>query len=101
MRMRVVGAEAAVHGFALAGVRGDIVRSVEELHTALNAMFADESVAIILLTEDSASLDREWVNELKMRSTIPLLVEIPGPGGVSPDRPSLSDVVQRLTGIRI
>ena len=99
-RIRVVGAEAAVHGFALAGVRGDIAASAEELHTALAAALADDSVGIILLTEDAASLDREWIDNLKMRS-IPLIVEIPGPDGVSPDRPSLSEVVQQMTGVRI
>ena len=100
MRMRVVGAEAAVHGFALAGVRGDVVASVEELHTALAAALADDHVGIILLTEDAASLDREWIDQLKMRS-IPLIVEIPGPDGASSKRPSLQDVVQQMTGVRI
>lgn len=100
MRMRVVGAEAAVHGFALAGVRGDVAASAEELHTALAAAMADNSVAIILLTEDAASLDRTWVDEIKLQSS-PLIVEIPGPAGPDPDRPSLSDVVQQMTGVRI
>ncbi len=101
MRMRVVGAEAAVRGFALAGVNGEVVTTAEELHTVLNATLKDDNVGIILVTEDVASLDRDWIDELKVRSTVPLLVEIPGPGGRSPDHPTLGEVVRRTTGVRL
>ncbi|MGC9397856.1 MAG: V-type ATP synthase subunit F [Anaerolineae bacterium] len=101
MRMRVVGAEAAVRGFALAGVGGEIVTTTEELHAALNAALNDESVGIVLLTEDAASLDREWIDEAKVRSTVPLIVEVPGPGGPDSERPALGEVVRRITGVRI
>jgi vacuolar-type H+-ATPase subunit F/Vma7 len=50
--MLVIGSEDAVWGFALAGVRGQVVKSDEELSMALDAVLADKTVDIVLVTED-------------------------------------------------
>ena len=99
--MLVIGSEDAVWGFALTGVRGKIVKTRQELLQALEPAMADESLGIVLITEDVADLARSRVDMLKVRSTIPLLVEIPGPTGPSPDRPPLSDVIRRTIGVKI
>jgi vacuolar-type H+-ATPase subunit F/Vma7 len=39
--------------------------------------------------------------QLKLRSTVPLVVEIPGPEGPPSDQLALSEVVQRVIGIKI
>jgi vacuolar-type H+-ATPase subunit F/Vma7 len=41
------------------------------------------------------------IDYLAAHSTIPLVVEIPGPGGPREDRLSLSEVIRRTTGVRI
>ena len=99
--MLVIGSEDAVWGFALAGVRGQVVRTREEMAQALNAALADEKVDILLVTDDVAELARERVDTLKTRSTTTLVVEIPGPAGPSPDRPTLSEVIRRTIGVKI
>ena len=101
MKLLVIGNQDAVWGFALAGVRGQIVNTAEELDRALDAALADEEVGIVLVTEDAANLARQRVELLMVRSTTPLVVEIPGPEGPSPDRPSLSDVIRRTIGVKI
>lgn len=98
--MFVIGSPDAVRGFALAGVRGRIVETAEELNRALDAALA-EDIDILLVTEDVADLDRERVDTLMVRSTAPLVVEIPGPGGPSPERASLSELIRRTIGVRI
>jgi vacuolar-type H+-ATPase subunit F/Vma7 len=53
------------------------------------------------VTEDVAELIEARMEQLKLRSTVPLVVEIPGPEGVSPDRPSLNEMVLSAIGVRL
>jgi V/A-type H+-transporting ATPase subunit F len=101
MKLLVIGNPDAVRGFALAGVRGQIAATDEELNRALDTALADEEVGIVLVTEDVADLARRRVDMLMVRSAVPLVVEIPGPEGPSPDRPPLSEVIRRTIGVRI
>lgn len=97
----MIGSQDAVWGFSLAGVRGQIVTTAEELNQALDAALENEELGIVLITEGVADLARQRVEEAMIRSTTPLVVEIPGPEGPSPDRPSLSEVIRRTIGVRI
>jgi vacuolar-type H+-ATPase subunit F/Vma7 len=99
--MLVIGSEDAVWGFALAGVRGQVVATAEEVNHALDTVLTDEKTDIVLVTEDVADLARQRVDTLKIRSTHPLVVEIPGPAGPNPDRPPLSEVIRKTIGVRI
>ena len=101
MKVIVIGHPEAVQGFALVGVQGTIATSAEEVNQALNEALSAENIGIILITEDVSSLIEERMDQLKLRSTVPLVVEIPGPQGTDPDRPSLNAVIQRAIGIKI
>jgi V/A-type H+-transporting ATPase subunit F len=99
--MLVIGSEDAVWGFALAGVRGKVVKSGEELNQTLDTVLADNTVDIVLVTEDVADWARQRVDTLKIRSTRPLVIEIPGPAGPDPDQPTLSEIIRRTIGVKI
>jgi V/A-type H+/Na+-transporting ATPase subunit F len=101
MKVLVIGHPDAVLGFSLAGVHGQAVSTVEELNHALDAAFAAKDAGIILVTQDVARLIQPRMEDLKLHSTIPLVVEIPSPEGVSPDEPTLSEVVLRAIGIKL
>jgi V/A-type H+-transporting ATPase subunit F len=101
MRILVIGHPEAVLGFSLVGVHGQAATSTEEVNQALDRALALPDVGIILVTEDVASLIEERMTKLKLRSTVPLVVELPGPQGEPPDQPSLSDVVQQVIGIKL
>ena len=101
MKLLVIGSQDAVWGFSLAGVRGRIVATAEELNRALGEALEDKEVGIILVTEDVANLAHRRVDDVMIRTTVPLVVEIPGPEGPSPDRPPLSEIIRRTIGIRI
>ena len=101
MKLQVIGNQDTVWGFALAGVRGQIVTTTDELTQALDTALADTEIGIVLVTEDVANLAREQVETLVTRSITPLVVEIPGPEGPSPDRPPLSEVIRRTIGVKI
>jgi len=101
MKLRVIGHPEAVLGFSLVGVEGVGATTADEVNQALDAALADHEIGIVLVTQDMARLVEARMDYLKLRSTVPLIVEIPGPEGVSPDQPSLSDVVLRAIGIKI
>ncbi len=101
MKIRVIGSQDAVLGFALVGVQGEAVADAEALDQAIDAAFKDEKVGIVLITEDVAAYDRERVEHLMATSATPLVVEIPGPGGPEPDRPSLSEMIKQTIGVKI
>ena len=101
MKVVLIGHPEAVQGFALVGVHGKSATSVEEINQALDESLAAEDIGIILVTDDVASMIKERMDQLKLRSTIPLVVEIPGPDGPAPNRPSLEAIIQRAIGIKI
>ncbi len=101
MKIRVVGHPEAVQGFSLVGVDGQSVTAASEASQALDDALAQPDAGIVLVTHDVA----EWVgarmSELKLRATVPLVVEIPGPAGVSQDQLPLSEVIRRAVGVKI
>ena len=101
MKVLVIGHPEAVLGYSLAGVQGQAVSSAEEANQALDKALSAPDIGIILVTQNVARLIESRMDYLQLRSTIPLVVEIPGPEGVGPDQPSLSDVVLRAIGVKI
>ena len=85
MKLYVLGNPDAVWGFALTGVHGQVISTAEELHQALDAALGDRDVGIVLVTEDVADLARQRVDELVIRSRIPIVVEIPDQEGRLPN----------------
>jgi V/A-type H+/Na+-transporting ATPase subunit F len=101
MKVLVIGHQEAVLGFSLAGVEGIIVSTPEETNKALDDAFASEGIGIILITQDVSSKIQARMDQLKQHSSIPLVVEIPGPDGTSADQPSIGDVLLRAIGVKI
>ncbi|HXF85363.1 MAG TPA: V-type ATP synthase subunit F [Anaerolineales bacterium] len=101
MKVLVIGHPEAVLGFSLAGVHGRVATSAEEVNRALDEALAAKDVGIILVTQDVASMIQPRMDDLKLHSTIPLVVEIPSPAGVPPDQPSLGEIVLRAIGIKL
>src|ERR671925_558119 len=101
MKVLVIGHPEAVLGFSLAGVGGRVATTAEELNQALDEVQASKDVGIVLVTQDVAELIPARMERLKLRSTIPLVVEIPSRGGVPEGQESLGDIVLRAIGIKL
>jgi V/A-type H+/Na+-transporting ATPase subunit F len=101
MKVLVIGHPQAVLGFSLSGVQGIAVSTADETNQAIDEALAREDVGIILVTQDVSSLVQSRMDDLRQHSTVPLVVEIPGPQGVSAGQPSLSDVLLRAIGVKI
>ena len=100
MKTFVLGNENSVLGFSLVGIEGAVIRRREDLAEALSIRLADDETALLLVTSDVAELWRERIDELKVKSMQPLVVEIPGE---STERgyPPLKEFVQKAVGISL
>ena len=101
MKMLVIGHPEAVLGFSLVGVHGQEAVSAEEVNQALDDALAADDIGIILVTEEVGRMIKTRMDKLRLRSTVPLVVEIPGPQGMPPDQLSLSEVIMRAIGVKI
>ncbi len=101
MKVLVIGHPEAVLGFSLAGVSGRVATTAAEVNEALDDIQASKDVGIVLVTQDVAQLIPARMEHLKLRSTIPLVVEIPAQGGVPEGQESLGEIVLRAIGIRL
>jgi len=101
MKVLVIGDQKAVLGFSLVGVAGRVVKTAPEANQALDGALASKGPGIILVTQDVASLIQARMDNLKLRSTVPLVVEIPSSLGVGADQPALSEIVLKAIGIKL
>src|SRR5215218_10968079 len=100
MKVLVIGHPEAVLGFSMAGVGGRVATTAEEVNQALDQAQASKDGGIVLVTQDVAELIPARMEHLKLRSTVPLIVEIPSGGAVSEEQASLGEIVLRAIGIR-
>lgn len=101
MKVLVIGHPEAVLGFSLAGVSGRVATTAAEVNQALDDVQASKDVGIVLVTQDVAQLIPARMEHLKLRSTIPLVVEIPAQGGTPQGQESLGEIVLRAIGIKL
>jgi V/A-type H+-transporting ATPase subunit F len=101
MKVLVIGHPEAVLGFSLAGVSGRVATNAAEVNQALDDVQASKDVGIVLVTQDVAQLIPARMENLKLRSTIPLVVEIPAEGGAPQGQESLGEIVLRAIGIKL
>ena len=101
MKILVIGHPEAVLGFSLAGVGGRAAATAAEVNQALDEAQASKDVGIVLVTQDVAKLIPARMEHLKLRSTVPLIVEIPSREGAPEDQPSLGEIVLRAIGIKL
>jgi vacuolar-type H+-ATPase subunit F/Vma7 len=100
MSIRVLGSIEAVTAFALAGVSGKAVEHRAELLSALDEAVRD-GIRILAVEEGIAALARDEIDRLKLDVRVPLVVEVPGPGGPMEERQTALDLVRRVLGIRV
>jgi len=101
MKVLVIGHPEAVLGFSLAGVGGRVATTAAEVNEALDEAQASKDVGIVLVTQDVAEMIPARMEHLKLRSTVPLIVEIPSQGGSPEGQASLGEIVLRAIGIKL
>ena len=88
-------------GLRLAGIDGVVAHTAEEVNDALDSAFADESVAIVLITEKATELAREKVYYEKMNAIRPLVTEIPDRHGTLRVTDTIKKYVSEAIGVSL
>ncbi len=98
----IIGDSDMVTGFRLVGIEGVEVTSADEAKHALNQVLNRSDVAIIILSEafSNEPTIRDEVDKVRQERLTPMIVEVP-PSKGSTNKPSLSESISKILGIKI
>lgn len=88
-------------GMRLAGVEGVVVHEREEVKEALQHVFQDKEIGIVLVTEKFGRDFPDLINEAKLSHRLPLLVEIPDRHGTGRNVNFITDYVSEAIGLKL
>lgn len=88
-------------GLRLVGIEGVIVHTPEEFRGAVGRAVADKDVGILLISEKLTTLDEGYVNEIKLKFSIPLIVEMPDRHGTGRSPDFISNYVRQAIGLKL
>ena len=88
-------------GMRLAGVEGVIVHERQELKEALETVFQDREIGIVLLTEKFGREFPDLIDEARLDRRQPLLIEIPDRHGTGRKENFITDYVSEAIGLKL
>ncbi len=101
MKYFCLGDDHTVTGFKLAGIEGEAVVTGPQAEAAFDRVVAGQDVGIILITEKTAGLIREKVDNFLYTHEFPLIMEIPDKDGADPSRKPVIDLIRRAVGVNV
>ena len=101
MEFYVLGEEEIILGFNLVGIQGKIAVSRQEALEGFDYAVSQETLKVLIMTEEVASLINDRVSEWNMSGRFPLLVEIPGLQGRLEGRKTLVESIREAVGISV
>ena len=88
-------------GKRLAGVEGVVVHERQELKEALETVFQDKEIGIVLLTEKFGREFPDLIDDVKLNRRQPLLIEIPDRHGTGRKENFITDYVSEAIGLKL
>ena len=88
-------------GMRLAGIEGVVVHERQEVREAIEAAMRQSDIGVLLLSEKLSALCPDLVYQLKMRTSGPLLVEIPDRHGTGRAPDSITRYVREAIGVKV
>lgn len=80
MKIVAMGSRVFVTSFQLAGVQGVKVESPQEALTQINSLTSRNDIGLVLVSDDVAKEIRKELTDIRTKTTIPLIFELPSPG---------------------
>lgn len=88
-------------GMRLAGIEGCVVHEANEVREELDKAIKDKEIGIILLTEKLGHLVPDYIRDMKLKLSMPLIVEIPDRHGSRDIADSINRHVREAIGLRL
>lgn len=88
-------------GMRLVGVEGVVVHERQELKEALERVFQDKEIGIVLLTEKFGREFPDLIDDVKLNRRLPLLIEIPDRHGTGRKENFITDYVSEAIGLKL
>ena len=101
MKTYVIGDKDLVLSFNLIGIPGLSVSSRNEALETLKKIIATKEEKIIFISEDLSTLIEDELNEIRLKNSGILIVEVPGRSEVKGELPSVQKLIQRILKIRV
>ena len=83
----------------LAGIDGRLIKEKENIEEAIDDLIEKKDIGIIVISEDIAYENKDYIMERKLRSKDTLIIQIPEPGG-SKDTNYIMEHIQKTIGIK-
>lgn len=87
-------------GMRLAGIEGVIKKSKSEVLVEIDKALKDNSIGIIIITENILSMAEDEIMKIKLERNFPLIVEIPDRNGTK-RKDYLMKYIRESIGIKI
>jgi len=87
-------------GLRLAGIDGELADGAENVRRLIDAAVADESVAVLVITQTCADLCHETLTQLRLSASRPLVAVIPDSKG-GKVRDEMATLIGETIGVRI
>ena len=88
-------------GMRLAGVEGVIVNGAKEVKEAIENVFTKKDVGILLITEKLSEMIPDYINDIKLNRTTPLLVVIPDRHGSGRKKDFITSYIKEAIGVKL
>lgn len=88
-------------GMRLSGVEGEVIHEEKPLLDALERLYRQDDIAIIMITETLVNLCRETIYTYKLTRRQPLLIEIPDRHGNGNTKDTTTRYVQEAIGVTL
>ncbi|ONI38553.1 ATP synthase subunit F [Candidatus Epulonipiscium fishelsonii] len=88
-------------GMRLVGIEGVVVHTRAEVLEMIKQVFKNETIGLLILTENIVDLAHDEIMEMKLRKSKPLIIEIPDRHGTHRQGDTITQYIRNSVGIKI
>jgi V/A-type H+-transporting ATPase subunit F len=98
MRIVAIGSKVFITSFQLAGVQGLKVDSPSDALLQINKMTGTNDVGLVLLSDDIGKDIRRELTDIRTKTPIPLIFELPAPGSKK-EKTDYRSLLKQILGV--
>lgn len=88
-------------GMRLAGIEGSLAHDGETVKAEIEKAVKNPEIGIVVLTEKAGAMVKDYLDNLKLTTHIPLIIEIPDRHGSRDIAESINTMVQESIGLKL